>query len=661
MFSPLLTFLHSTMAKGGGGKLAQTNEQSKLNKQAIQGLASAATALEKLMNGAETPKTSSKGGSKGKGKNKHDAAICLPCNLPTTKPSEGQWPCMYKTCAWAKAGKCNLSFRKRCGGCDVLKHEAMNPPMKHRIASQTAPSSSLRQKEAEERATASKAKAEAEYQKELKGKNVAARLDNEGKETANEEPLTLKQATAEALRKTADEMMEPPKKKPLLFDAAQKAAIAKILPALQPLQDSLQEEYIPTPLSLAAPEEVVDKFLGENRPCSRASEREAHAARVKDLQGAMTMLSEEDGKLLATKLASEQAALAKLDKEPTNLESQLAGLLEAASKFERGVKERLNRLEIAKAKTAERARARKQLLEELAEELQKAEETTEALQKTHEDAYAKRAAQHLEQETGVRAKLELKKMELEQKLQKEKEEAEKRAKKQAEEAAQSTTATGAERASQPTTGTGNDATTASAAEQELQRRLEANFQRQLQQAMDEMKSQLQQRDEALRHRNQLILDAKLREESFHRNNPSAVVDKLPVLSVPAGEQAVKQGQLYELLESWEAAGAATPLTFQDFIVNAHLAADAPLFMRTALGSNWELLFPNAGTQGPAPTDTIPKQAVQLLLASLRRLKQHWHEAEKAKDIAAEALTSFAKMTDASKKRRAQLFDIDMSA
>ena len=73
----------------------------------------------------EASETGSKGGDKGKGKNKQDTA-----NLPTKKPSEGQWLCLYKTCEWAKAGKCNLSFRKRCGGCDVLKHEAMAPPQK---------------------------------------------------------------------------------------------------------------------------------------------------------------------------------------------------------------------------------------------------------------------------------------------------------------------------------------------------------------------------------------------------------------------------------------------------------------------------------------------------------------------------------------------------
>ena len=84
-------------------------------------------------------------------------------------------------------------------------------------------------------------------------------------------------------------------------------------------------------------------------------------------------------------------------------------------------------------------------------------------------------------------------------------------------------------------------------------------------------------------------------------------------------------------------------------------------MRAALGSNWPLLFPGAGQQGPDQAETLPRQAVQLLLASLRRLKQHWLEAERAKEIAAEASDSYAKMTAASKKRRAQLFDIDMRA
>ena len=46
------------------------------------------------------------------------------------------------------------------------------------------------------------------------------------------------------------------------------------------------------------------------------------------------------------------------------------------SRFERGIKERLNQLEIAKAKTAEKHATRRQFLEDLATQLQAATEAT---------------------------------------------------------------------------------------------------------------------------------------------------------------------------------------------------------------------------------------------------------------------------------------------
>ena len=133
------------------------------------------------------------------------------------------------------------------------------------------------------------------------------------------------------------------------------------------------------------------------------------------------------------------------------------------------------------------------------------------------------------------------------------------------------------------------------------------------------------------------------------------VESLPVLTLAAGEQLQKQGQLFQLLSAWIEAGAATPLTFQDLMDHATMGADTPLFMRSALGTAWEKWFVNQ----PQAQDTVPRQVVILLHTSLTRLRNHWEDAEKTGEIAEAAQGSYAAMIGQSKKRRAQLFDISM--
>ena len=144
-------------------------------------------------------------------------------------------------------------------------------------------------------------------------------------------------------------------------------------------------------------------------------------------------------------------------------------------------------------------------------------------------------------------------------------------------------------------------------------------------------------------------DAHLREVS------GVALDVMPILQVPTGEQLAKQGQLHILLQSWENNGATTPVSFQNLIDHSHLGVDAPMFMRTVLGSSFNKWFPTE----PAAESIVPRQALRLAYQSLDRLRQTWETMEKAGEISAAAAGSFAKIEGESKKRRAELLDIVM--
>ena len=132
----------------------------------------------------------------------------------------------------------------------------------------------------------------------------------------------------------------------------------------------------------------------------------------------------------------------------------------------------------------------------------------------------------------------------------------------------------------------------------------------------------------------------------------ATPDDLPALTVPNGTQKNQHAQLYQLLATWSHAGASTPFSFQDMITHTTMGADAPLFVRAALGSKWSLWF----VPDPIPTQIIPRQVSQLLLLSLEKLKAQWQDAVIAQGNEEDA---FVALERTAKKRRAELLDQDM--
>ena len=295
----------------------------------------------------------------------------------------------------------------------MLKSEAMNPPKDQRVVRRSAPSTSLKETQAAARAADFKAKAA-----------DAARLKTEAiatgqKTSAADEPTPVAKETAEAMHRAATQLASGAKDKqqPLQFSMEERALFVDLLPALLPLVMSLKEESMPTPLQLPDAADTAKRWLGESRPCHRATEKKELEESVQRLKNSMASLSPEEAKLLQPRLDAQEAALVKASREPSDLESQLAGVKEAVSKFERAVLERKNRAHMAAAKTAERTRDREAVLRKLGDALEEARKATAILMNKHLELHTARAAKHDKTDQEVRQHLQQKQATLEQAVQ----------------------------------------------------------------------------------------------------------------------------------------------------------------------------------------------------------------------------------------------------
>ena len=171
----------------------------------------------------------------------------------------------------------------------------------------------------------------------------------------------------------------------------------------------------------------------------------------------------------------------------------------------------------------------------------------------------------------------------------------------------------------------------------------------------EMQQKFSDMEKELQDRKARAKTLKITVDAFDRSVSTVTLEQLPVLSVPKGDRLIAQGQFHKLLWEWKEAGAATAFTFKNLIDYSQLGTNAPDFLKTMLGSQWKTLFP----EEPVHAAFIPKQAALLALSSLERLKQHWIDSEKADEIKSAGASSFALLAGEAKKRKAELYDLDM--
>ena len=608
-------------SKGGGGTRAAANLL--------------AETLSTLMNGG-------KGKGKGKGK-QHAGTVAM-------KP--GEWVCKNHICEWAIKGRPNPPSAKRCGNtaCCLDKASAMNPPANQRVQP-AEPSFSHKTAQAWATAAAMKEKSAAA----AKAKEATAAESATTTAATEARAGSITETTASALSSAAADLRTPHKvsSKPLKFNEQHLEEFAELAPSLQTLVRSLAAELLPPPLDLPSAKETAEKWLGDSKPGTRASEKVELEKSILRLRSAVAPLEPDEGIDLRAKLASQESTLAKLSKEPSSTACQLAGVVEATSKFERSVEERKARRELAKAKTLERKTKREAFLQTLADQLEALRRTTQELEDDLTTKHEARATQHEQRETDVRVILGARRKLLEDKREEEKREAAK--------AHTAATQSGPDAAMPQQEASRADP--AMAQLQQLQRDLQQQLKNAAEQAAAQQKAhaeqmaQLQARlDGQALHMQQAAAAAKLRAERQEAYEVTHEIDTdaLPALQAPQGEQLAKQGQMLYLLREWKKGGASAPVLFQDLIAYSELANDAPLFVRTALGSAWSKWF---ASDCPAQT-VVPRQALDLVLMSLEKLKLQW-ENQQATEHAASG--SYALLAGVVKKRRAEAQEEAMPA
>ena len=111
-----------------------------------------------------------------------------------------------------------------------------------------------------------------------------------------------------------------------------------------------------------------------------------------------------------------------------------------------------------------------------------------------------------------------------------------------------------------------------------------------------------------------------------------------------------------LLRAWKTGNSTAPVLFQDLIAYSELGTEAPLFVRSTLGSAWAKWFRN----DVAAEDVIPRQVLDLVLHALEKLKLEWDSEKAAKATGKAAAGSYTLLVGAAKKRRAEAVDAHMA-
>ena len=146
-------------------------------------------AMKEVQGLSNTKSPKGKGKGKASGKGQPAAAGAKTGALPdqTSPLLQGAWCCAWAHCKTAQSGRPNFASRKRCAGCGLVKHEAMNPPQRCRIVPKAPPSFSAKEAEANKKAEEFKARALTAAQKKTESASASA-ADKDSVQSKEKEP-----------------------------------------------------------------------------------------------------------------------------------------------------------------------------------------------------------------------------------------------------------------------------------------------------------------------------------------------------------------------------------------------------------------------------------------------------------------------------------------
>ena len=524
----------------------------------------------------------------------------------------GQWLCLWEQCPWAMAQKPNLAFRKRCGGCCIVKHESMNPPAKCKVSRSAPPSVSMREAEADAKAAAAKARAAnatehatqkvpTQTQKTAgeatpKATSLAEKTSaNKGVITVSPSPADvpapaatsgspqhIQAAAAPALPENeAAAQGTVHQRKPITLDTHLWEDMPAVKPVVDALLASMAFDLLPVETPLKTAEEWIAELLGGQPACLHSAKRTSVAAQLQGAQSALTSLAGKDPDLEATITARVQALTAELESLDKRLPSQrkcTASILAAKQAFGDKHEAALETCQRAKAAHLERWQGRRMLTQRVREVMDLLDAEMEKEELKYEDAHEARNSQRTEIAAQVNQLLGTRLDQAENAM-------------NDEEIAPAPAATMGQQVlpvQQPSTAVSAAGNISSTDQQLLAR--------------------LKQQVAAAQEYNAMLAQ-------FHKRVQG--LEALPLL-VPTDVDAIRPAliHMHFFLRKWIADGANTPFKLGDLPRNGG-TVDTTAVFKEALGDKWALFFDEATAVSAATT--VPAHAAHLVAQALTKL------------------------------------------
>ena len=549
-------------------------------------------------------------------------------------PSEG-WLCQRAGCPAAEGGMRNFASNLCCFRCAQPKGSAMNPPASKRVvrktsASKAEPKEAKVKKEAKQQQQADDEGFRAQRTRSRRGRaarsSSRSRAASAGTARVSSRPASpMQQRTTPQQGEGTSGAATPPsvqlvsKRQHVRLPDDALEGLSLLLPALDPFLKLYESDMLPPPppSEPERPEQVVERHLAgaQSAGAPTAEERAKLEAKVAATSNALTALADLSDdpsvafrKQLSEQLAKDQTQLAKLKRAAPSAAKTRATVRLARERFLADELVREERAAKGTDNAALRRKTRQDLLEQFGEQLAALRLANKAVETEHQDLHARHSAEKAFAKQLVLAEFDAK------------------------EAAATDAVDEADPVEPP---------------------MEVDMGAALAKAEVYANQKASEREEAASLRKELAdLRALVKElqpsnAGFDQVVPLSSLEPLPQLPELAPAQLRVLGNMFGLLDNWQAEGSCVPFTLADLFqhtdaeANGYEDSDFTALLQMLLGKQWLTWLP-----GTVAVDfVVPRQMATQFQKALGQLK--WSLESGAAERAYQALCQ----GNSSKKRK----------
>ena len=543
---------------------------------------------------------------------------------------DGKWQCLRSDCASARGRRLNFADRQTCYSCARPKNEALSPPSYAVVAWEAH-----KREQAAKAGTGQQQKQQHQQGQQHQQHRRQQRQQQQQQPPPQSAPAASESASPPAPHAAASPSPETRRSQNAHLSEEVLAELSKIMPALHEVLNLLGQDQIPdTETQLPSAESVFARTVAELQPCANVSKVTQLTSEIESLQIAARALDEQRDAALLTplnaRISEAQTALDKMLKKQPSAAGLSSAYSEALAHYQTTIEERRQRARVGMAKTAERQAARRNCLQELLAQLQRA---AAAVTQKDEEITAAHAARRARSEALDAQVLALFEAEIAKQTASAEHQRTQQQQAQQHQAQQQQHQLSLSAPAPPPTHSDSadvSMTTAGGDEMEALRRVNAQVQEKLEQAQA------------------ALLEAQRAAEVDRAFNLSLDVDDMaPTMPLLENESEARAAeQLFALLQLWAKSGGAIPFCVNTLMACEGSSVHLPTMMQRAMGDAWKH-WVQAG--GGSNESTIPRQLVWLAHASLQRLHAN---AVLLAETQRAAASSYAVLTEEHKKRKA---------